>query len=179
MKSLKEKVMELNENQNHILEAVQFLNERLEHFEEKFNDEQINDLKDIIDSQQTMDAIVVKNSDDIILMKKKKEENKESIKMLDERISIIDQDIKAMTTNLQNQLESLKDEVTENDVRENEEGKGQVKCKYFNSGFCRMQENCIFSHKSLKICDAHKNGIKCRNNSCNERHPKVCRYFVR
>ena len=115
----------------------------------------------------------------IILMKKKKEENKESIKMLHERISIIDQDIKAMTTNLQNQLKSLKDEVTENDVRENEEGKGQVKCKYFNSGFCRMQENCIFSHKSLKICDAHKNGIKCRDNSCNERHPKVCRYFVR
>ena len=57
--------MELNENQNHILEAVQFLSERLEHFEEKFNNEQINDLKDIIDSQQTMDAIVVKNSDDI------------------------------------------------------------------------------------------------------------------
>ena len=46
MKTLKEQVNDLNENQNHILEAVQ----------------------DIIEGQENIDEIIVKNSDDIICL---------------------------------------------------------------------------------------------------------------
>ena len=66
MKTLKEQVNDLNENQNHILEAVKNLNQRLEYLEENCKVDKINDLQDIIEGQENIDEIVVKNSDDII-----------------------------------------------------------------------------------------------------------------
>ena len=73
MKSLKEQVVELNKNQNHVLEAIKDLNERLEHLEDIFKDDKLNNLQEIIESQDIIDGIVVKNADDMILIKKKKE----------------------------------------------------------------------------------------------------------
>jgi hypothetical protein len=175
MKTLKEQVVEVNKNQNHILEAINHLNQRLEHLEEKFKDDKINNLQDILESQETMDAIIVKNSNDIILMKKKKEENEELIKSLEEKICTIDKDIATMTTNLQNKFERLRIEV----AKVKYENKLKVKCKFFNIGFCRMKENCPFLHKSLDMCDFYKNGTNCQNQNCDDRHPKCCRYFKR
>ena len=43
-------------------------------------------LEEIIESQETVDKLVLKNSDDIILIKKQKEENGALIKSLDEKI---------------------------------------------------------------------------------------------
>ena len=60
-KDLKEQVNDLNENQNHILEAVKNLNQRLEYFEENCKVDKINDLQDIIEGQENIDEIIVKN----------------------------------------------------------------------------------------------------------------------
>ena len=61
---------ELMNNQNHILEAIQNLNERLVVVEEKLNDDHVDEVKNIVETQAMIDKIIVKNSDDIILMKK-------------------------------------------------------------------------------------------------------------
>ena len=100
--------MELNKNQNHVLEAIKDLNERLEHLEDIFKDDKLNNLQEIIESQEIIDGIVVKNADDMILIKKKKEQNEESIKSLEEKIYTIDKVIATMTQNLQDQFERLR-----------------------------------------------------------------------
>ena len=61
---------ELMNNQNHILEAIQNLNERLVVVEEKLNDDHADEVKNIVETQAMIDKIIVKNSDDIVLMKK-------------------------------------------------------------------------------------------------------------
>ena len=45
------------------------------------------------------------------------------------------------------------------------------KCKYFNSGFCKFQSDCRFSHNE-NICTV----INCKDKNCPNRHPKACRY---
>ena len=64
MEALKEKVNEIMVNQNHILEAVKYLHERLEEVTENRNSDK-SDVKNIIESQAMVDGIIVKNSDDI------------------------------------------------------------------------------------------------------------------
>ena len=86
MKTLNEQVKELTENQKLILEAIKYLNERLEINLEKVNDDQIKDVNNIIESQAMMDQLVVKNSDDIIAIRKRKDENQLAIKTLEAKI---------------------------------------------------------------------------------------------
>ena len=83
LKNKKDQIEELLENQNFILDAVKNLNERLEAIEKKMDDESINDMKDILESQALIDEVIVKKSDDIALMKKIKWENKDAIKSLE------------------------------------------------------------------------------------------------
>ena len=142
-------------------------------------DDKLNNLQDIIESQEIIDGIVVKNADDMILIEKKKEQNEESIKSLEEKIYAIDKVIATMTQNLQDQFERLREEVADNDTNVNDDIIHEIKCKYFDTGFCRLKDKCPFSHKSPKICEAYKNGTKCQSQSCYERHPKLCRYFKR
>ena len=68
---------ELMNNQNHILEAIQNLNERLVVVEEKLNDDHADEVKNIVETQAMIDKIIVKHSDDIILMKKAYIEDRE------------------------------------------------------------------------------------------------------
>ena len=68
--AIKEQVNNLTENQKHILEAIKYLKERMEHMLKKFDDEKTDDVNEILESQVMIDALVVKNSDDIILIKK-------------------------------------------------------------------------------------------------------------
>ena len=44
MKTLKEQVVTLKKNQNNMLEAIQYLNERFKHLEDKFKDDKLNNL---------------------------------------------------------------------------------------------------------------------------------------
>ena len=67
MNALKEKVIELEENPNHMLKAIQNLNERLEGMEKRKNE-----VQDIFKSQSMLDEILVKSSDDITVIKKTK-----------------------------------------------------------------------------------------------------------
>ena len=81
MKNLKEQVMELEKNQTNMLEAITTLNDRLEAMEKKESN-----LKDFLDSQGTIDEIIVKNCDDSHIMKRTKENNEKSIKNIEAKI---------------------------------------------------------------------------------------------
>ena len=80
-------------NQDIILEAVKNLNERVEVIENKVDDDKLNDLKDIIESQAVIDEVVVKTSDDIARMQKVKDENSRAINLLESKIETLDKEI--------------------------------------------------------------------------------------
>ena len=46
-------------------------------------------------------------------------------------------------------------------------------CKYNQTGFCKFRDRCRSKHIS-QICG---NQNKCKEDQCNERHPKICRNF--
>ena len=51
------------------------------------------------------------------------------------------------------------------------EKKIQRKCKFYNTGFYRYKDECLFiHHKTICIVKA------CRDKKCMDRHPKQCRY---
>ena len=65
----------------------------METIEENVDDEKMNDLKDIRESQGIIDEVLVKTSDDVALMKKQKEENNHAIKLLVSKTEIIHKEI--------------------------------------------------------------------------------------
>ena len=46
-----------------------------------------------------------------------------------------------------------------------------IKCKYFNTGFCKYKDECQYFHPK-EICEE----VSCINKGCRYRHPKQCRY---
>ena len=83
---MKNDIAELMMNQKHILEAIKYLNERIEY---KAKNENTNEVNDILESQAMIDKIIVKNSDDILIIRKTKEESTLAIQQLQSKIDNI------------------------------------------------------------------------------------------
>ena len=162
MKTLKEKIRELADNQNHIVEAIKHLKEQFKTIIEKNNDEETKNVKNIIESQTMIDELVVKNSDDIALMKKVKDDNAVAIKHLESKIHDIEKEIDERMKKVDKSSET-----------------GEITCKYYNRGFCKKREFCVYLHKSATICESRRNGTKCENNRCEQRHPRTCKHYLR
>ena len=67
---IKPKIKEIVETQDHILKAIKHLNERLEALVNRRSNYNPEDVRNILQSQEMIDAIVVKNSDDILILRK-------------------------------------------------------------------------------------------------------------
>jgi phage terminase small subunit len=140
MKTLKDQVKELTENQKHILEAIKYLNEMLERNLENVNDEQIKDVNDILESQAMIDQLVGKNSDDIIAIIKRKDENRLAIETLEAKIEVMVKEIGETLESIEAKIDqtSNKDKVPENGIDDkSENGVREIACKYYNRGFCK------------------------------------------
>ena len=83
MDIINEQIKQLMENQTHILNAIQYFDDRMTKVDEKALDKHRSDLKDIIESQTMLDEMIVKSSDDILVIKKTKGESAFAIQMLD------------------------------------------------------------------------------------------------
>ena len=112
MKTLKEKVIELEENQKNILEAIKYLDGQMKSNIEKNDVGKINDFNNILESQSMIDQLIVKNSDDIVLIKKTRRDNSSAIRDVESKIDTIEKEIQS----IQSKLESSKvaEEVVEN-----------------------------------------------------------------
>ena len=121
-----------------MLEAIKYLSERIEDVTDKANNEKTN-VRDILDSQAMIDAIIVKkHSDDIVLIKKIKEENYAAIKILDTKIDKINEEL----------------ETTRNDIRDKtKKHKDKMKLKHsFTSIKCNM---CDESFQNITDLEKH------------------------
>ena len=65
---------------------------KIEEVTEKVNNEK-SDVRELLDSQAMIDALIVKTSDDILSIKKAKEENVAAIKTLDTKIDKMKKEI--------------------------------------------------------------------------------------
>ena len=149
METLKVKVEELIVNQDHMLNAIKYLSERLEEVTEKVNYEK-SDVRELIDSQAMTDAIIVKTSDDILSIKKTKEENVAAIKMLDTKIDMIKKEI-VTVRNSKNDRDITKDK------SRSREPSASLKCSLCDRKFD------IFWELERHIKDSHEihNTFKC------------------
>ena len=80
--------------------------------------------------------------------------------------------------NLLKSYQILKQKFNENGLRITKEISKIRKCRYYNRGYCKFQEECNFAHPSTICQDLLKNG-KCYLRQCPDRHPKICRYWQR
>ena len=51
------------------------------------------------------------------------------------------------------------------------------KCKYFNRGYCKYKFKCKFVHPG-EICTIYLEGKRCDDKNCEDRHPKVCKWWL-
>ena len=168
-KNTENQIEEILENQNHILEAVRNLNERLEAIERKVDDDKMNDLKDILESQAMIDEVLVKSSDDIALMKKMKQENRDALTLLELKIDILDKEIEKRGTEPNNS-----NEVNEKHIKKKE--KDKTVRKYYNRGYCKHKRWCWNIH-AKDVCKIYLKDGKCFEKDCLSKHPNQWRYF--
>ena len=86
LKLIEEQVQNLKNNQEHVIEAVKNLNSRFGAIESVLDREKQNTFKDILNSQEMLDELLVKNSDDIKLLKNWKNDNMELLEQISQEI---------------------------------------------------------------------------------------------
>ena len=78
--------------------------------------------------------------------------------------------------NLLKSYQILKQKFNENGLRITNQISKIRKCRYYNRGYCKFQEECNFAHPSTICQDLLQNG-KCYLRQCPDRHPNICRYW--
>ena len=110
-----------------------------------------------------------KEINDLLTDKNRKNESRKDVentlKKLENKILQMEKDSK--------EANSYKDISKVSDSKKNAK-----RCKYFNVGYCKYKEKCKFTH-TQEICKAYFDG-KCdgKGLSCQERHPKACKWFM-
>ena len=88
------------------------------------------------------------------------------------KIDILDKEAEERSKELENLTKNI-DVKNKNDVQNKE-----LKCRYFNQGYCRNQSWCTFSHPE-NICETFLLEGNCVVPYCPSRHPRICKYWSR
>ena len=72
--------------------------------------------------------------------------------------------------------------VLSNNVKQKSSMEGKLgtsrKCRHYNRGHCKHKGGCDFFHPK-EICKEYLNDKKCDKKDCVDRHPKVCKYWLK
>ena len=124
------------------------------------------DVQDILESQEMIDKIIVKNSDDILKIKKTKEENIVAFKHLERQIEKRDEELELAKQTIEIKRERAKERLKDNPAN-------SIECKMCEENFenCPYEElGCKFLHIAAKNCEF---GRKCKRRLCPDRHEVV------
>lgn len=164
IKCLEEQVETLKNNQEHVIEAFKNLNDRFGAIEGIIDVGQLKDAKNIVESQAMIDELIVKNADDIKILQEWKKRNLEAIQNMDQEIKTVkDMEIKIM----ENIRVAEKDDEFVKLLDD--------KCRYWDRGYCKYQKQCKFEHP-MATCEIFLKEGKCKQRTCEKRHPISC-YF--
>ena len=150
-KVLSERVNELESQQINILQVLGDLSNIVKNLEAKLTKETLNEVHEVIKSQELIDQLVIQNGDKIKFIEK-------------EIINIESQ----LDTDDENKIKRFKDaKKTRSNI-----------CRYYDRGYCKYRENCKFSHPS-DICKKYQEGMECSRKVCSSRNPKHCKYWMK
>ena len=149
MSALNDQVMELMKNQNHMLEAIKYLDERIKDIIGQAKDDKFNQVDNILESQAMIDEIVVKNSDAIIVLKKRKEDNAAAIKRLDTKIDNIDKEMEKTKKLIHEKQDMVKKSKSDSD--------NLMTCNLCDERFKRFVE----LEKHIKYCHEEHQLFQC------------------
>ena len=153
-KSLEEEVKLLQKHLGGVVKMLKSLKGTVEVLEKKVDEKETKEIKDIIEAQAAIDAILVANSD--------------AIKRIDKEIKSIVCDKTKVTVNK---------DTEDNVVSEDNDKKIQRKCKFYNAGYCKYKhKRCRFLHPE-NICKAYLKDLNCETKNCVDRHPRMCKWL--
>ena len=126
------------------------LKARLESVEKKVEESKKDDLEGLIGKQIAVDEAIATNSAAIL--------------KIEEEIKVLSCDPNKMGTTNNNERRSFDKKIR--------------KCRYYDRGYCKYKCDCNYFH-SKNICKDYLENGKCENKSCMERHPKVCKFWLK
>ena len=153
MEALENQVKTMQRQMGGIAKLVKDLKGTVENLEKKVSQRENNEIQEIVDAQQMLDEIIVANSDAIKRIEKEMREiskNKSANEVSEEIIEL------------------------PNDVKK----ANRTKCRFYNRGFCKHKIKCRYLHPE-NICKEYLETQTCGEKQCCERHPKLCKWFIR
>ena len=132
------------------------LSERVNNLETNRKSDEEREIKEILESQRVIDEILVANTD--------------AIKRIDKELLEVEEGIKKQKLDKAGSIESPIENIVKQGMKR--------KCRYNNRGHCRYRDRCKYYH-SESICKIYLENKKCDDKSCMDRHPKVCKYWLK
>ena len=151
--TLEDRVKALERYMVTVAKAISDVKAGLKVLVEKGNNKKNEELKEILDSQKIIDEIIVSNTD--------------AIKRFDKEIKLIESDKPKMV---------IVDRDTKEETMEDKAKFADIKCRYFDEGFCKYRSKCRYFHPK-DICEAHKKNENCIKKNCKDRHPEKCKFW--
>ena len=156
MEAIKSQIKELMVNQQHILEAIKFLKDKVED-DTKLTDK-MKEIQDIIDSQEVIDEVIVKSVDDIEIIKRSKEEANMALKSIEVKITRIEKEMEILTKKAEDNVKNDKLEKSSDKVDENVKNDNTkiVQCNLCNSllnGQTNLKVHMKKEHQRKRKCD--------------------------
>ena len=156
-KSLADQVKTIQGYMGKFAKSFKDLTERVKTLEDKRMSNDEKEIKEIMESQRVVDEILVANTD--------------AIKQLNMELSKVEEEINKQKCNRGESVETPVEYV----VKQGERGKI---CRYNNRGHCRYRDRCKYYH-SRDVCKTYLESKKCDYSACADRHPKVCKYWLK
>ena len=141
----------------------------VENLEKKEQLKEDNDIQEIVEAQQVIDAIIVANSDAIKRIDKEIKDISVNKLVKEVHHDIIEEkNVECEKMSKKGTIEKqTSDKVARRSVK---------KCRYYNRGYCKYKQKCKYSHPK-EICKEYLTRETCENIECCDRHPRVCKWI--
>ena len=158
--TLEEQMKALQNHFSRLVSTVKGLMSSLEALEKKVDKKQNDEVREILETQNVIDEVIVANSDSI------------------NRIKNEIRDIKRTENNIKKDDNKPKNKEVEckQIIKEIEVKRKRKICRYYNKDFCKYATKCRFVHPS-ETCKVCLSGKICDKSDCNYRHPKLCKWL--
>ena len=147
---MEEEIKTMQKHMAGMVRTIIDLKSKVESLEKRSEENKKDDLKVLIDKQKAVDEAIAANSAAILVIDK--------------------------------EIQVLRKGTVGKGTTEGSEGvdldKSVRKCRYYDRGHCKYKCGCKYFHPK-NICKEYVNNKKCERKQCLDRHPKVCKFYLK
>ena len=164
---VEEEIKSMEKHTAGLVRTILDLKSRVEFLEKKGEEN-----KNLGERKQVIEESISANSDAVKRLEKEitsiiKDKNK---KKVDEAIKRLDDEIKDIKKGAMKVILGEEASIPYNKTTKD------IKCRYFNGGFCKFRGKCRFNHPK-EVCEIYKSE-ECDQSKCGKRHPKACKWVM-